>query len=55
MARFLTPHFRVICPDLPGFGDAGRDPQAGYTMVAHDTAIFKSYQATGDMPLLLRS
>lgn len=32
VARFLTPHYRVICPDLPGFGDAGRDPQANYTM-----------------------
>lgn len=32
VARFLTPHYRVICPDLPGFGDAGRDPQASYSM-----------------------
>lgn len=32
VARFLTPHYRVICPDLPGFGEAGRDPQAGYGM-----------------------
>jgi len=28
MARFLTPHFRVIVPDLPGFGEASRDPSA---------------------------
>ena len=34
MARFLTPHYRVICPDLPGFGDASRDPQVSYSMVA---------------------
>lgn len=33
IARFLTPHYRVICPDLPGFGDASRDPGASYTMV----------------------
>ncbi|WP_442783817.1 alpha/beta fold hydrolase [Collimonas fungivorans] len=32
VARFLTPHYRVICPDLPGFGDASRDPAASYTM-----------------------
>ena len=32
VARYLTPHFRVIIPDLPGFGDAGRDPQADYFM-----------------------
>lgn len=32
IARFLTPHFRVIIPDLPGFGDATRDPAANYAM-----------------------
>lgn len=32
MARFLTPHYRVIIPDLPGFGEAGRDPDASYSM-----------------------
>jgi pimeloyl-ACP methyl ester carboxylesterase len=32
IARFLTPHFRVIIPDLPGFGDATRDPGATYSM-----------------------
>ncbi len=32
IARFLTPHYRVIIPDLPGFGDATRNPKASYTM-----------------------
>ena len=32
IARFLTPHYRVICPDLPGFGDASRDAGASYHM-----------------------
>lgn len=32
IARFLTPHYRVICPDLPGFGDASRDAGASYQM-----------------------
>jgi pimeloyl-ACP methyl ester carboxylesterase len=32
IARFLTPHYRVIIPDLPGFGDATRNLQASYTM-----------------------
>lgn len=32
IARFLTPHYRVIIPDLPGFGDASRNPQASYTI-----------------------
>ena len=30
IARFLTPHFRVIVPDLPGFGDASRRLEAVY-------------------------
>jgi pimeloyl-ACP methyl ester carboxylesterase len=30
IARFLTPHFRIIAPDLPGFGEASRDPAAGH-------------------------
>jgi len=32
VARFLTPHYRVIIPDLPGFGDAARDPAASHRM-----------------------
>jgi pimeloyl-ACP methyl ester carboxylesterase len=30
IARFLTPHYHLIIPDLPGFGDASRDPEASY-------------------------
>lgn len=33
-ARFLTPHYRVIIPDLPGFGDASRVDGADHSMVA---------------------
>ncbi|MBC7686480.1 MAG: alpha/beta hydrolase [Bdellovibrionales bacterium] len=32
LARFLTPHYRVIIPDLPGFGAASRDLKASYSM-----------------------
>src|SRR4051812_34081180 len=32
VARFLTRHYRVIIPDLPGFGDASRDMAASYRM-----------------------
>ncbi len=32
IARFLTPHYRVIVPDLPGFGDASRNEKASYMM-----------------------
>ena len=109
MAGHLTPHYRVIIPDLPGFGDASRDPNASYCMAsqvervrafakalgiqrmilggnsmggfiatqyaaehpdevsalwlldpagtasAHDTPMMHHYEATGELPLLLRS
>ncbi|MFA9218707.1 MAG: alpha/beta fold hydrolase, partial [Sphingomonadaceae bacterium] len=32
VARFLTPHYRVICPDLPGFGDSTRRTDASYSI-----------------------
>ena len=32
IARFLTPHYRVIAPDLPGFGAATRSDTATYTI-----------------------
>lgn len=34
IARYLTPHYRVLMPDLPGFGDAARDPAAAYDVAA---------------------
>lgn len=34
IARLLAPHYRVIIPDLPGFGDARRDPSAKHDMAA---------------------
>lgn len=32
IARFLTPHYHVVIPDLPGFGEATRDAAASYTI-----------------------
>lgn len=32
VARHLTRKYTVIAPDLPGFGDAARDPQANYSL-----------------------
>lgn len=32
IAAYLTPHYRVLLPDLPGFGEAGRDPQGRYSI-----------------------
>lgn len=34
IARLLAPHYRVVIPDLPGFGDARRDPTAKHDMAA---------------------
>jgi pimeloyl-ACP methyl ester carboxylesterase len=34
LARALTPHFRVIAPDLPGFGASSRVPAASYSLDA---------------------
>ena len=31
-AKHLTPHFRVIAPDLPGFGESSAHPEADYTI-----------------------
>jgi triacylglycerol lipase len=31
IARYLTPRYTVYAPDLPGFGDASRDPNADYS------------------------
>lgn len=30
VARLLTPHYRVIAPDLPGYGESSSPPQASY-------------------------
>ena len=32
MARYFTAQYTVIAPDLPGFGDAARDPNADYSL-----------------------
>lgn len=34
VARHLTGAYRVIAPDLPGFGEASRDPKANHSMAA---------------------
>lgn len=32
IAQHLTPHFRLIAPDLPGFGETGPAPDGDYTI-----------------------
>jgi abhydrolase domain-containing protein 6 len=38
ISKFLTPHFNVIAPDLPGFGESGKNPEEKYTI--KDQAVF---------------
>lgn len=42
MARHLTPKYRVVIPDLPGFGESSRRPDARYT-VSDQAARLKSF------------
>ena len=39
IGKFLTPHFRVIAPDLPGFGESTRNPEADYTYAAQSERL----------------
>jgi triacylglycerol lipase len=39
LARFVTPHYRVIVPDLPGFGDASRSDDADHSMSAQANRV----------------
>ena len=47
MARHLVGQYRVIIPDLPGFGDAGRDPAAEYTIHAQVARLHTFLQRLG--------
>lgn len=47
IARFLTPHFHVIIPDLPGFGGSSRDLQASYTMTEQAERLHVFLQQLG--------
>lgn len=53
VARFLTPHYRVIIPDLPGFGDASRAPSASHLMAdqARRLALLLDQVAPGPVHL----
>lgn len=40
IGRYLTPHFRVIAPDLPGFGESTRNPDADYSFAAQSERLY---------------
>ena len=45
--KYLRRHFRIISPDLPGFGQSGRDPEAGYTVYDQVERVHNFTQAIG--------
>jgi len=47
IGRFLTPHFRVIAPDLPGFGESDLAPGGTYTVSAQADRVHAFTQAMG--------
>jgi len=47
VARFLTPHVRVIAPDLPGFGESGLVDGGDYSVTAQARRIHDFARALG--------
>ncbi|MDZ4163952.1 MAG: alpha/beta hydrolase [Smithellaceae bacterium] len=47
MAKHLTPHFRVIAPDLPGFGESASNPDGDYTILVQAERVKEFVQALG--------
>jgi pimeloyl-ACP methyl ester carboxylesterase len=47
IARFLTPHFRVIVPDIAGFGDSSRRDDANYALDPQLDRLVEFARATG--------
>jgi pimeloyl-ACP methyl ester carboxylesterase len=47
VARYLTPHFKVIAPDLPGFGESSRDMDASYTYASQVDRLHRFVRALG--------
>ncbi|UCF85907.1 MAG: alpha/beta hydrolase [Desulfobacteraceae bacterium] len=43
--KYITPHFRVIAPDLSGFGESSSDPDADYTISAQAERVNAFVQA----------
>lgn len=47
MARYLTPRFRVILPDLAGFGESTRNPEYRYTYSDQAERVHRFAKALG--------
>lgn len=44
-AKWLTPHFRVILPEVPGFGRSKQDPKRSYSIAAQVKHFHAFFQA----------
>jgi len=51
--KYLTSHFRVIAPDLTGFGESSPDPDGNYTIRVQAERIKAFIRALGIKPLHL--
>lgn len=47
IGKHLTPHFRVIAPDLPGFGESGLNRDGDYSIAAQARFVKAFAQALG--------
>jgi abhydrolase domain-containing protein 6 len=47
IAKHLTPYFRVIAPDLPGFGESSPDPDGNYSIGVQAERVKAFVQALG--------
>lgn len=47
VARFLTPHYRVVIPDLPGFGEASKPDTATYSIAEQVERLRQFAQGLG--------
>jgi pimeloyl-ACP methyl ester carboxylesterase len=47
VAAQLSPHFHLVIPDLPGWGDSSRDPKANYDIDALPARLDEFMQALG--------
>jgi pimeloyl-ACP methyl ester carboxylesterase len=47
IGKYLTPHFRVIAPDLPGFGESSPDPEGDYSISAQARRVKAFVRALG--------
>jgi pimeloyl-ACP methyl ester carboxylesterase len=47
ISKHFTPHYRVIAPDLPGFGESSRRPGANYSIAAQADRVHAFVRAIG--------